>query len=177
MTIDAVRFHSFTLTMTDVSESHIPLTDSLRSDVLLLSTYLSGQQTSSFKPHSVHDNLNLFVDISTLLAIGNNLNHPAQSAVMGKATPNAIEFLVCAVDAKAGATKNASGVDGIGGLGSGPAGSTCSARENDERSGRSAEDVGDLIYITPSMENGRKLLDIWDLETPIKEGVTDNLVR
>lgn len=163
--------------MTDVTKSHIPLTDSLRSDVLLLSTYLSGQQTSSFKPHSIHDNLNLFVDISTLLAIGNNLNHPAQSAVMGKATPNTIEFLVCAVDGKDSATKNSSAVDGIGGLGSGPPGSTCSVREGDEHSGKSAEEVGDLIYITPSMENGRKLLDIWDSETAIKEGVTHKLVK
>lgn len=150
--------------MTHSHQSDEPFTESLRSDVLLLSTYLSGQQTTSFRSSSVVENMDLFVDISTLLAIGNNHNH---SAVMGKATLNSIEFLVCAIDATR-PLETALVVDGMGGYSGGSAERKPIVKEDDERS---AGDVGDLVGVTPSKESRRKLLDHLDLERSIDAGV------
>ena len=80
-----------------------PLTGSLRSDIVLFSTLLSGKQSDSSESHPNDANLTLFVDISTLLAIGSAHSPQAQNvnAVLGKITQTgveeiAMEFLVCA---------------------------------------------------------------------------------
>lgn len=75
---------------------HAPLTDSLRSDIVLLTSYLSGRQCS-VKSHKVDENLAFSVHISTLLAIGYNHGEPTQTgiAVIGNHTIMGTEFLVC----------------------------------------------------------------------------------
>ena len=84
-----------------------PLTSSLRLDIVLFSTLLSGKQSDSSESHSNNANLTLFVDISMLLAIGSAHSPQAQNvnAVLGKITQTgveeiAMEFLVCAENAK-----------------------------------------------------------------------------
>ena len=84
-----------------------PLTGSLRSDIVLFSTLLSSKQSDSSESHPNDANLTLFVDISTLLAIGSAHSPQAQNvnAVLGKITQTgveeiAMEFLVCAENAK-----------------------------------------------------------------------------
>ena len=88
--------------MADPQQSPAPLTDSLRSDILLISSYLDGKQSNPSEPHSKDDTLSLYLHISTLLAIGNASNCRAENvnAVIGETTPEAVEFLVCAENAK-----------------------------------------------------------------------------
>lgn len=114
-----------------------PFTDSFRSDVILLSSYLARRQSSS----SESDDLALFDDISTLLAIGSS-EHDDVNAVVGKAVPNALEFLVCIENVKQTKRTLANGIVG----------------EN------SGQQVFNLIDFTPNVEDGKKLLDRWKLE-------------
>ena len=93
--------------MADSQPLAAPLTDSLRSDIVLFSALLSGKQSDSSESHPKDANLPLFVNISTLLAIGNAYSPQAQNvnAVLGKITQTgvgeiAMEFLVCAENAK-----------------------------------------------------------------------------
>ena len=93
--------------MADSQPLAAPLTDSLRSDIVLFSALLSGKQSDSSESHLKDANLPLFVNISTLLAIGNAYSPQAQNvnAVLGKITQTgvgeiAMEFLVCAENAK-----------------------------------------------------------------------------
>lgn len=82
-----------------------PFTDSLRSDILLLSTYLASQQQSSSKSHPSHTELALYSSLSNLLTIGNhqcpkalNVNAVAGSMInhtteMG--TTRGLRYLIC----------------------------------------------------------------------------------
>lgn len=162
----------------------LPLTDSLRSDILLLSSYLSGQKNSLIKSSSVDDNLALSVDISTLLSIGDR-NRGQQAlnvnTIMKKHTSITMEFLVCAENGRHGdlsakarsdCSQTLHRVEGkrmgdatqddpvlesrFWGHSSGRLGAAQNV------TGRSAKEVGDLVCITPVMECGRKLLDKWD---------------
>lgn len=76
---------------------HITLNESLRADILLLSTYLAGRHEASLQSQSVDEGLPLFRHISTLLTIGNNPSHDGQNAnaVVGTATVNGIDLFVC----------------------------------------------------------------------------------
>lgn len=170
------------------SPKHLPLTDSLRSDILLLSSYLSGQKSSLIKSNSVDENLALSVDISTLLAIGSgNRGHQALNVntISRKHNSIMLEFLVFAEHPRHGDgsathcshySQTLQGVKGkdmsdatrkdpvvkdrFGGYGGG-----------NGVTGRSAKEVGDLVRITPVMENGRKLLDKWDPQIRSNERV------
>jgi len=168
--------------MADSQQSLAPLTNSLQSDVLLLSTQLSGKQSTSSESHPADTELPLFVDISTLLAIGHSHSPDAKNvnAVLGKITLTgtelAMEFLVCAENAKQddiqvralkGQLKNKH-----------PQGRTEKdmdtpsapiAGKNKEQSAKSAEDIVHLDVIIPMAENGRKLLDMWDDEQESNE--------
>ncbi|KAE9394508.1 hypothetical protein BT96DRAFT_998416 [Gymnopus androsaceus JB14] len=88
--------------MADPQQSLAPLTDSLRSDVLLLSSYLDGKQSFPSEAHSKDATLSLYLRILTLLIVGNKSNLRAENvnAVIGETTPNAVQFLVCAENAK-----------------------------------------------------------------------------
>ena len=168
--------------MADSQQSPAPLTDSLRSDVLLLSSYLSGKQSSPSEPHSANDTLSLFLHISTLLAIGNEKNLRAQNvnAVIGKTTQTDVgvvmEFLVCAENAKQNITEvtNArlhhKGTPQQGRKGKTVVSPTESAAIVGD-STKSAESIGHTHPITPNRENGKKLLNKWAMQTPKKESV------
>lgn len=90
--------------MVDVHYSSVP--SDLTSDILLLSTFLEGQQTSSSTSHPSDKALALYSDISTLLAIGNCRHPRAQNvnAVMGSLNmqheSTALEVIVCAENAR-----------------------------------------------------------------------------
>lgn len=54
-------------------------TDSLHSDVLLLSCFLNGQQAFPSQPHPNNKDLVLLIDFSCLLSIGNSLTPKAEN--------------------------------------------------------------------------------------------------
>lgn len=91
--------------MEENNQPFTPLTDSLRSDILLLSTYLGYQQQSSSTSHPDNKELALFSYISNLLTIG-NLDSPRAlnvNAVTGSMTnkvtesgaTRVLDFLIC----------------------------------------------------------------------------------
>lgn len=91
--------------MAENHELNTPLTESLESDLLLLSSFLSRQQHSPSQSHPSNDNLSLVSCLSCLLAIGNKRNPKALNvnAVAGSFTEtvtanrtiNTLEYLVC----------------------------------------------------------------------------------
>lgn len=165
--------------MTDALHVDAPLTDSLQSDILLLTSYLSGRQCSVKAP--THDeNLAFSAHISTLVAIGYNQDQPLQNAnaVIGNYTVMGPEFLVC-VEQDEGPVDRA-GKDN----GSGPScgitvkSSTCRARgpaqdnvECERSINKNAGELSQLFCIFPIPENGRKLLDTWGPRTQYQEKV------
>jgi len=166
--------------MMNSPDSPAPFTNSLRSDILLLSTFLSGRQSSSCDYHVVDENLKLFVDISTLLSIANNFETKASNvnAVMGKTTAEAIDFLICVENAKSingncihGATDHGPVDERSNGPWSDSVGGVDRETQRDE-SPKPADEVGDLYRITPIKENGRRLLLQWDLQTLTEKNFT-----
>ncbi|KAE9391313.1 hypothetical protein BT96DRAFT_945440 [Gymnopus androsaceus JB14] len=79
-----------------------PLTNSLRSDIILLSSYLCGQQAVSSVPRPDNRDAELYNHISTLLTTGNSRSPKASNvnAVVGKTNINSVEFLVFAENAR-----------------------------------------------------------------------------
>ncbi|KAE9389201.1 hypothetical protein BT96DRAFT_947034 [Gymnopus androsaceus JB14] len=79
-----------------------PLTDSLRLDIILLSSYLCGQQAVSSVPCPDERDAELYNHVSTLLTTGNSRNPKASNvnAVVGKTNINSVEFLVFAENAR-----------------------------------------------------------------------------
>lgn len=147
-----------------MTENCTSLTNSLRGDILLLSTYLAGRHESSFQPQTVDENLDLFAHISILLTIGNKPSHDGQnvSVVTGTATASGIDFLVY--------TQNRPGHQAcVDQSYTNSASETTPGRVNKEGLVQSEREVGDLVCITPVKEAGRKLLDKWDLRTMNKE--------
>ncbi|KAE9387820.1 hypothetical protein BT96DRAFT_1004787 [Gymnopus androsaceus JB14] len=79
-----------------------PLTDSLRLDIILLSSYLCGQQAVSSVPCPDDRDAELYNHVSTLLTTGNSRNTKASNVnvVVGKTNINSVEFLVFAENAR-----------------------------------------------------------------------------
>lgn len=125
----------------------------LRTDILLLSTYLDGRQQASSKSHPKDHTLDLFVDISTLLAVGNKHNPRAENvnAVMGTLRVNVdsptVEVLVC--------TENNS-QNPINDIKKAPKGA------HNEGLGQNADRVGGLDGLLPDSMAGRVSLNKWD---------------
>ena len=74
-----------------------------RSDIIILSCYLSGQQCSASESHRKNNtSLELLTAISTLLTTGNAENPRAENvnAVVGKIEQDTIEYLVFAENNK-----------------------------------------------------------------------------
>jgi len=151
--------------MADPQQSPAPLTDSLRSDILLISSYLDGKQSNPSEPHSKDDTLSLYLHISTLLAIGNESHRRAENvnAVIGETTAEAVEFLVCAENAKQHTDKvkdikqRLRGKPPQGGKNKGmdsPTESVQIAGENKEDSAHGAERP-----VIPNAVHGRELLN------------------
>lgn len=160
----------------------LPFTDSFRSDILLLSSYLGGQQSSLIKSNPMDENLAFSVDISTLLSIGNRTRDQQAlnvNTIMKKHTTITMELLVCAENASGEACSDCQGLQSeegncMGGTRENAPG--VKNRDGGHRSGhhkkishnagvkcgKSAKEVGDLVCITPITENGRKLLHQWD---------------
>ncbi|KAE9384597.1 hypothetical protein BT96DRAFT_1007911 [Gymnopus androsaceus JB14] len=146
--------------MADSQQSPAPLTDSLRSDVLLLSTQLSGKQSTSSESHPTDMELSLFVDISTLLAIGHSHSPDAKN------DDTQVRALKGQLKNKPPQGRKEKDMD---------APSAPIAGKNKEQSAKSAEDIVHLDVIIPMAENGRKLLDKWDdKQEPNKESVQSN---
>ncbi|KAE9395465.1 hypothetical protein BT96DRAFT_997591 [Gymnopus androsaceus JB14] len=189
--------------MADFQQSSEPLTDSLRLDILLLSSYLSGMQNSPSEHHPKNTNLQLFVDISMLLAIGNSDNFGAKNvnAVIGQTTTSsegpALELLVCIENARQdvalvqGLRPLVRGIVSQAGKGKGMRGTTerkNNAGQPGQKGGNSGrkggpaesvqivgedEELGSLLDIEPNMENGRKLLNNWGRRNSINKAVND----
>lgn len=125
----------------------IALNESLRADILLLSTFLAGRHEPSHQSQPVNESLPLFVHLATLLTIGNNPSHDGQNAnaVVGTATANGIDFFVC--------TENR----------------PSHQAHVDQSRTKNATEVANSVHITPIEEAGRKLLDKWDMRTISKE--------
>lgn len=164
--------------MTDTVTPHIALNESLRADILLLSTYLAGRHEPSHKSQPVNESLPLFVHISTLLTVGNNPSHDGQNAnaVVGTATNNAIDFLVCTENRSGhqahvdqSRTNDAETGPAVEGHRGQRTTSKQMVREAEGCLGQSAREVAYSVRITPTAEAGRKLLAKWDLRTISKE--------
>lgn len=65
--------------MADSQKASTPFTNSLRSDVLLLSCFLNSQQRSLSESHPDDKDLELSHDLCCLLAIGNDLTPKAEN--------------------------------------------------------------------------------------------------
>lgn len=137
-----------------------PSADTLRSEILLLSTYLDGQQDSPSTSHPNDQSLELFINISNLLAIGNGRNPRAQNvnAVMGSinmdSDTTALEFLICAENARQIGKSTPQPNYGN----KGPKKKGLSEKKVDQ----SSKEAGELVHINPDATNGRNLLDRWD---------------
>lgn len=153
-------------------ESRMPLTTSLEADILLLSTFLSGQHASSPRAHPEDEHLSLLAGISTLLTAVYDREPEAHNttAIISKAAANVIDFVICAEHS----STDRALLDPVKELDSrrGPTGDVQISNQDDCSS---AGEAGDLIPITPVKEDGRKLLDVWDLESPDDDGVKLNL--
>lgn len=159
--------------MTLYTQSRAHLNEELRSDILLLSSHLSGR-TCALKSNSVDPTLALYADIATLLTICNDPTRPTQNvaAVIGNHTTHGMDFFVYIETARqmddhftreAASTQNSPGLRDT----TSRSGSSCLAvAQNAELCeggfANSAEQAGDVIRITPLKANGRKLLDEWD---------------
>ncbi|KAE9387914.1 hypothetical protein BT96DRAFT_947996 [Gymnopus androsaceus JB14] len=162
--------------MADSQQLPAPLTNSLRSDILLLSSYLNRKQSSPSEHHPKNTNLPLFVDISTLLAIGNSdsLGSANVNAVVGQTTTSthgpALELLVCVENARQDETLAGKGKGttergknaGKRGQKGGNSGRKSGPTESVQITGE--EHVGSLLDIELNKENGRKLLNDWRTE-------------
>jgi len=81
----------------NIAPLRTPYTTSYASDIVLLSTHLSGKQPVASEPHSESDTrMKVLTRISTLLAIGNSYNPKAENvnAVVGRITADSVECLV-----------------------------------------------------------------------------------
>lgn len=144
--------------------STVPLSESAAHDlklhILLLSTYLDGRQQTTSKPHPEDKALDLFIDISTLLAVGNGHHTRAQNvnAVMGTVNINiesaALEVLVCAENAGQNHDK-----------------ATASKKKGVLKGEHKADEVGDTNEILPDRILGRQSLNKWDGEMLDLEGI------
>lgn len=155
--------------MPDYGPLQAPLTDSLRSDIVLLTSYLSGQQFLD-KSLPVAEHLGLSVDISILLGIGNNRGQQTRhgTAVTGTHTTIGTEVVIFAENddesLESGFTTKHEVVESARVMKVGSRGSRNGRTELEQSAGfpQSVEHVGEIISISPITQNGRKLLDRWD---------------
>lgn len=135
-----------------------------RLDILLLSTYLDGRQHSASKSHPEEQTLDLFVDISTLLAVGNKHNPRAENvnAVMGTVRLDVqsptVEVLVCTEN---NSQNNKQDIKKVGPW----------KRAMDKGLGLNADKVGDLDGISPRWIEGRVALNKWDGDALVDDDV------
>lgn len=80
-----------------MTENHDTITNDLRAEIVLLSTYLSGLQILPSESHPKDPAWPLFADLSSVLTIGNSRSRQAKNvnAVMGTASSTSVDFLVC----------------------------------------------------------------------------------
>lgn len=157
--------HSSTA-MTKDRPLRAPLTDSLRSDIVLLTSYLSGQQSFLTSP-AVDDHLAFSINISTLLAIGNNHGQQTQNgnAVLGNRTTMGTELVVFGENDDESVEYSFTTKDELRTTSRETnAQSRGSGSELQQNAGldQTVEEVAEIISIVPIVENGRKLLDKWD---------------
>ncbi|KAE9388855.1 hypothetical protein BT96DRAFT_947297 [Gymnopus androsaceus JB14] len=169
--------------MADSQQSPAPLTDSLRSDVLLLSTQLSGKQSTSSESHPTDTELRFLLTSPPFLLLVHSHSPDAKNvnAVLGKITLTgtelAMEFLVCAENAKQDDTQ----VRALKGQlkNKPPQGrkekdmdtpSAPIAGKNKEQSAKSAEDIVHLDDYNP---NGRE----WQEATQISGMISRNQTK
>lgn len=162
--------------------------DHLRSEILILSSYFSNQQSRSSESHREDHDWPLCADISTLLTIGNDDSPEAKivNAVAGKINDHGIEHLICVenafqnygqVRALKADLKNGGGgkmdvrVDRAG---SNALGRSDTKRCQTGRTDRAQMMTGNerdayLVSITPIKEKGQILLTQWNEERRVAE--------
>lgn len=96
--------------MEDTNDLLMPLSDDVRSELVLLSSHLARQQHSPSRSHPRNDNLALVSSLSCLLTTGNKQNPKALivNAVAGRfmdtitstGTTNTLDYLVCTENAR-----------------------------------------------------------------------------
>lgn len=140
-----------------------PLTDSLRSDIVLLTSYLSGKQCLGKSP-PMDEHLALSMHISTLLAIGNNHGQYTQNgtAVLGNHTTMGTEFVVFGENNDESVTTNVRTTPRERKVQSGEFYNGASDLQQNADPDHKVEGAGEIISISSNMENGRHLLDKWD---------------
>lgn len=140
-----------------------PLTDSLRSDIVLLTSYLSGQQCLGKAP-PMNEHLALSMHISTLLAIGNNHGQHTQNgtAVLGNHTTMGTEFVVFGENNDDSVTANVSRTPRERKVRSGEFHNGASDLQQNADADQKVEEGGEIISISSNIENGRHLLNKWD---------------
>lgn len=140
-------------------------TTNLSTDILLLSTFLSGYQGYHLKYQPPDDQLALFGDISTLLTVSDSRGHGPQimNAVMGKTTAEFMDFLVCAEDFMCNpASVQQTNLPAFGVTDIHSNVPTGSGSVGQDISTTSARELVHLMCPIPNKEHGRELLDVWN---------------
>lgn len=142
----------------------------LRAEIIVLSCYLKAQQITPSQSHPGGDTWNLFAALSTLLVTGTKKIHDARNvnAVLGTVTENTIDYLVMVENPRQDAVSVARMKSNV------KHNTTIvpltlpaqTAEQNEEAVGGRPWHV--LSDITPSTENGRKLLADWQTGAPEK---------
>ncbi|KAE9385875.1 hypothetical protein BT96DRAFT_1006647 [Gymnopus androsaceus JB14] len=135
-----------------------PLTNSPRSDIILLSSYLCGQQAVSSVPHPGDRDAELYNHVSTVLTTGNSRNPKASNvnAVIGKTNISSVEFLVFAKNARL----REDGGTGVRNLRTQLRTAKRIEPTVEQDSGKS-EPMGERVDVVADKMHGKELLEKW----------------